>query len=84
MKHSRPPRRVNPKAAKRWAAVRKQALKRDNNTCQNCGNPGNDVDHIQKRSTHPELKYELSNLVTLCRPCHRARHDAEEKLHWSN
>lgn len=29
-----------------------------------------DVDHIQKRGSHPELKMELSNVRYLCRPCH--------------
>lgn len=29
-----------------------------------------DLDHIKKRGSHPQLRYELSNLRPLCRPCH--------------
>lgn len=29
-----------------------------------------DLDHIRKRGSHPELKYELSNLRAVCRECH--------------
>jgi 5-methylcytosine-specific restriction endonuclease McrA len=40
-------------------------------TCSMCGVGGRlDVDHIKKRGSHPELRYELSNLRYLCRSCH--------------
>lgn len=40
--------------------------------CAICGTPGKnlDVDHILKRGSHPELKYDLNNLQLLCRACH--------------
>ena len=40
--------------------------------CADCGakEVQLDVDHILKRGSHPELKYELTNLQLLCRPCH--------------
>jgi 5-methylcytosine-specific restriction endonuclease McrA len=43
--------------------------------CAICKQPGKnlDVDHIQKRGSHPELKYELSNLQLLCRRCHNIK-----------
>jgi len=42
--------------------------------CRVCGTTNNlDVDHINKRSTHPELKYQLSNLQYLCRKCHQSK-----------
>lgn len=40
--------------------------------CAICGVTGLplDVDHKLKRGSHPELKYELTNLQLLCRACH--------------
>lgn len=39
--------------------------------CVECGATNNlDVQHKQKRGSHPELKMELSNLEYLCRSCH--------------
>lgn len=40
-----------------------------------------DVDHIKKRGSHPELRYELTNLRYLCRQHHIEETD---KLHWSS
>lgn len=47
-------------------------VERDGELCAICKRPGVplDVDHIKKRSTHPELKYDLDNLQLLCRDCH--------------
>lgn len=40
--------------------------------CNNCGKTGVplDVDHIKKRGSHPDMKYNLKNLALMCRPCH--------------
>lgn len=32
-----------------------------------------DVDHIIKRGSHPELKYDLDNMQLLCRSCHHKK-----------
>ena len=42
--------------------------------CQVCGTSQNnlDINHIKKRGSHPELKYELTNLEYVCRKCHVA------------
>jgi hypothetical protein len=55
--------------AKEW---RKQVFKRDDYTCQHCGERGArlDADHIKPWALYPELRFELSNGRTLCRPCH--------------
>lgn len=46
-------------------------LKRDNRTCQICGSRKLlEVDHIKRWKEHPELRHEVSNGRTLCRPCH--------------
>jgi 5-methylcytosine-specific restriction endonuclease McrA len=43
-------------------------------TCHLCGLPGaNTVDHIRPQSTHPELRWELSNGRPAHRSCNSAR-----------
>lgn len=52
---------------------RESVFKRDNYTCQGCGERGGllNADHIQPFCNFPELRFELSNGRTLCRPCHK-------------
>ena len=59
---------------KEW---RKQVFRRDNYTCQSCGvRNGNgkrvylEAHHINPFAKFPELRFELSNGLTLCRLCH--------------
>lgn len=66
------------RARRQWQVVRHQAKRRDNFRCVGvlpggrvCGARGRlEVDHIKPVRTHPQLAYELSNLQTLCVPCH--------------
>lgn len=46
--------------------------------CNSCGRSDLplDVDHIKKRGSRPDLKYDLNNLQLLCRSCH-AKKDNE-------
>lgn len=55
--------------AKEW---RKAVLARDDYTCRICNVRGGElhVDHINRWSDYPELRFELSNGRALCRPCH--------------
>ena len=59
-----------------WDNAKLEVLIRDNYKCVICG--ANDtqlnVHHIEDASYHPEKRYELSNLVTLCRGCHTDFH----------
>ena len=56
----------------RYKNWRLEIFKRDNFTCQSCGVRGGylEADHIKPGATFPELRYEISNGRTLCRPCH--------------
>lgn len=60
-----------------WKELRQQAFERDNFTCVDCGrNPVYlEANHIKPRSSYPELKLELSNIETLCKPCHVKKKD---------
>ena len=53
---------------------RRQCMKRDDFTCQECGQYSGllQVDHIKPWALFPELRYILSNGRTLCLKCHRA------------
>jgi 5-methylcytosine-specific restriction endonuclease McrA len=65
--------RVHPKY-KEW---REAVYKRDDYTCQDCGKRGGELHphHIKPFATFPKFRYEVSNGVTLCKGCHRKRHN---------
>lgn len=58
-----------------WARA---VLSRDKGICQHCG--ASDIDlhahHIKFFSTHPELRWDVDNGLTLCHRCHWAVHTA--------
>ena len=72
-------------SGRRWRRLREQFLRR----YPLCGDPwgyhrrdgelveATDVDHIKRRSDHPELEYEWTNLQALCHSCH-AKKTAQE------
>lgn len=53
-------------------AWRTAVKERDNGVCQRCGviNEQMHAHHKATRGAHPELKYDLSNGITLCNSCH--------------
>lgn len=56
---------------------RDAVFKRDNYTCQKCGDSrgGNlRAHHLKPFSQHPELRFEVSNGITLCHTCHELEH----------
>lgn len=55
-----------------------RVISRDKATCRTCGARGVELHahHIKSYKNHPELRFELSNGITLCAPCHWAVHSA--------
>ena len=60
-----------------WANLRRQVFTRDGHTCANCGNYGNEVDHIN--NTLVEGYDNLNNLQVLCVQCHKAKTTIESQ-----
>jgi len=52
--------------------IQREVLKRDNYTCQKCGDKSGilHVDHIQSWAEYVELRFSMDNCRTLCRNCH--------------
>lgn len=65
-----------------WRIVRKQVLKRDNYTCQNCGKEKNEADQLHVDYIVPFSKggpmHDEQNLQTLCRKCNTEKGDKIE------
>lgn len=52
--------------------AREACFDRDNYTCQSCGERGGQLNahHVWPFQRFPEWKFEVGNLITLCRKCH--------------
>ena len=63
---------------KRW---RKKVFERDNFTCRKCEKVGGKLNahHINPFSTHPELRFDIENGLTLCHSCHVELHKTERQ-----
>jgi HNH endonuclease len=66
-----------------YIAWRRAVFERDNYTCVFCGIRGVELqaDHIKPYSLYPDLRVELSNGRTLCKPCHKSTPTYGGKLH---
>jgi 5-methylcytosine-specific restriction endonuclease McrA len=62
----------------KWA---NQVIARDGATCQHCGakNVELHAHHVKSFKTHPELRFDVSNGVTLCYSCHWKVHTASDE-----
>ena len=48
---------------------------RDGYTCQECGATRDlNAHHVKHWAHHPALRFDVSNGLTLCAPCHRMKH----------
>lgn len=67
--------RNDPDVQAKWFQVRAKAIARDGGRCQVCGNTHPlEVHHYDNWKHFPTKRFLLSNLVTLCRPCHKQFH----------
>jgi 5-methylcytosine-specific restriction protein A len=58
-----------------WKKLRVVALQRDCHLCQIClkagrATPAQDVHHILSIELRPDLRLDIDNLLSVCRPCH--------------
>lgn len=55
---------------------RKAVYIRDKATCQQCGYRGKNIHahHIKSYAMHPDLRFDVSNGITVCVPCHEKIH----------
>jgi hypothetical protein len=64
----------------RYVEWRNAVLARDNYVCRHCGRKcrkyerGLAAHHVKEYATHPDLRYDVSNGITLCRQCHLSLH----------
>lgn len=65
---------------------RTSVFEHDHYTCQNCGQIGGRLQahHIKPFKGHPELRYELSNGLTLCVSCHSKTDTYGWANYWKN
>lgn len=65
-----------------YKSWRLQVYQRDRFACRKCGKRGRGVrlqaHHIRRWADFPELRYEVSNGITLCYTCHSAVKDCED------
>ena len=64
----------------RWSRAIKR---RDKHTCQECGSKENLISHhIKGFAKYPELRYEISNGLTLCRDCHKLTDNYKKNINY--
>lgn len=69
--------------SEQWKQWRRAVFVRDDYTCQGCGQHGGylTAHHVKSFAVYPDLRYDVSNGVTVCEPCHSERDHYYAKLH---
>lgn len=64
------------RSSKDYKLWRLSVYERDNYTCQECGERGGKLNahHIKSWRKHPDLRFSVSNGLTLCENCHKKKH----------
>jgi len=62
-----------------WRRIVREVFARDGNCCRRCGSGGHkdaplNAHHVRPWAGNPGLRRKRSNIITLCRPCHRWVH----------
>jgi transposase-like protein len=72
------PERVRLRVSLDMKLARESCFRRDDYTCRDCGQRGGKLNahHIYPFQSYPQLKFEVSNLLTRCKHCHDAFHKA--------
>jgi 5-methylcytosine-specific restriction endonuclease McrA len=68
---------IKQRVSLRYERWRNEIYKRDNFTCQKCGDStgGNlNAHHLKGFTKHPELRFNINNGITLCKLCHKKEH----------
>jgi len=70
------PENLSIRTSSEYLCWKHKVLKRDNYTCQKCGQIGGKihVHHVNQFAKFPELRMKLKNGVTLCEKCHKLEH----------
>lgn len=75
---------------KKWQELREFCFKRDNYTCQNCGDKNYkgrgktiriEAHHIKNWSDYKDLRLDPDNIITLCYNCHKQVHSIKNKIY---
>ena len=73
--------------SRRWRRLRFMALRRDGFNCLYCGGPAQAVHHkeaIEKTGIESPKVWDLKNLESICRKCHREIGDANHNKRQPN
>lgn len=70
--------------SKAWQKCRDLVFERDFGLCVKCGAPGEEVHHITwlrpENINDPNITLNASNLITLCKDCHKKEHSRNQYL----